>query len=97
MSPLRTRVGRFNNNMFRWGLAKLPFCNLGPETQTAEHLIYPCPIHRSQVGNMDLTVPEVTTVQWLQRLEITSRSPVLHAQKEDPNCQSLLFSRRFSC
>ena len=33
----RTRVGRFNGNMFRWGLVKSPFYHCGSELQTVEH------------------------------------------------------------
>ena len=63
LNRLRTGVGRFNNNMLRWGLSKSPFCNCRSEPQTAEHVIYHCPIHRPQNGNVDLTAPDETTVQ----------------------------------
>ena len=63
LNRLKTGVGSFNNNMFLWGLVKSPFCNYGPEIQTAEHFIYHCPIHKPQAGNVKLTAPDETTIQ----------------------------------
>ena len=72
LNRLRTGVGRFNSNMFRWGLAESPSCVYGLEPQTAQHLIHHCPIHRPRDGNADLTTLDENTVQWLQRLDVTT-------------------------
>ena len=62
---LRIGTDRFNNNMFCWGLIKLPFCNCGPKLQSAQPLIYHCPIHQTQGGNVDLAASDETTIPWL--------------------------------
>jgi len=71
LNCLRTRVGRFNN-MLRWDLVKSPSCDCGSKFQTAKHLIYHCPIHRRNDGNAILTAIDDITIQWLQRLYVTS-------------------------
>ena len=41
---LRTGVGRFNSNMYTWGLADSPYCTRGLELQTAQHILHHCPL-----------------------------------------------------
>ena len=67
LNRLRTGVGRFNANMYRWGLCPSAACMCGAKEQTAEHIIYECPTLRPP-GNVDLTTPNPTTASWLQRL-----------------------------
>ena len=67
LNRLRTGVGRFNANMYRWGLRPSAACTCGAKEQTAEHIIYECPTLRPP-GNVDPTTPNPTTASWLQRL-----------------------------
>ena len=50
LNRLRTRVGHFNDGMWRWGLSKSPACNCGADQQTANHIITECPVYRPPNG-----------------------------------------------
>ena len=50
LNRLRTEVGRFNADMWRWGLSKSPACDCGADQQTANHIITECHLYRSPNG-----------------------------------------------
>ena len=49
---LRTGVGRFNADMWRWGLPKSPSCDCGVDQQTSNHIITECPYTVHQMVSM---------------------------------------------
>ncbi|XP_072171803.1 uncharacterized protein [Diadema setosum] len=67
LNRIRTRVGRFNAAMHRWGLRPSAACQCGAPEQTAQHILSECPDLRPP-DNMDLTHPTPETVTWLQQL-----------------------------
>ena len=46
LNRLLTGVGRFNADLWRWGLSKSPACDCGADQQTANHIITECPPYR---------------------------------------------------
>ena len=71
LNRLRTGVGRFNSNMYTWGLADSPYCTCELEPQTARHILHHCPIYRPR-EDVNLTELDDNTIQWLLRLDITT-------------------------
>ena len=69
LNRLRTGVGRFNANMHRWGLSQSPACICGADEQTADHVIYNCPVLQPPDGMTDLTSPNDAQANWLSRLQ----------------------------
>ena len=69
LNRLRTGVGRFNANMHRWGLSQSPACICGADEQTADHVIYNCPVLQPPDGMTDLTSPNEAQANWLSRLQ----------------------------
>ena len=45
-------------------MAPYAACECGAEEQTAHHVVFPCPIHRSPHGAQDLTVLDDETMEW---------------------------------
>ena len=68
---LRTGVGRFNSNMYTWGLADSPYRTCELEPQTAQHILHHCPIYRPR-EDVNLTELDDNTISWLLRLDITT-------------------------
>ena len=52
LNRLRTGVGRFNADMWRWGLSKSPAYDYGADQQTANHIITECPLYRPPMVSM---------------------------------------------
>ena len=50
LNRLRTGVGRFNADMWRWGLSKSPACDCRADQQTANHIITECSLYRPPNG-----------------------------------------------
>ena len=50
LNRLRTGVGCFNADMWRWGLSKSPACDCGADQQTVNHIINVCPLYRPPNG-----------------------------------------------
>ena len=50
LNRLRTGVGHFNADMWRWGLSKSPACDCGADQQTANHIIMECNLFRPPNG-----------------------------------------------
>ena len=67
LNRLRTGVGRFKADMWRWGLAKSPSCECGVERQTAEHIISDCPSLGLPNGVAGLIEVDADTREWLAR------------------------------
>ena len=67
LNRLRTGVGRFNADMWRWGLSKSPACNCGADQQTANHIITECPPYRPPSGLQGLIAvdADAATREWL--------------------------------
>ena len=72
LNRLRSGVGRFNANLYRWGLAESPACDCGSEEQSADHVITDCPLYGSPSGIPGLTEMDEATTEWLlhSRLDI---------------------------
>lgn len=74
LNRLRTGVGRFNADMWRWGLSRSPACDCGAEQQTADHIITECPLYRPPNGVQGLLDVDLdaATREWLlsKHLEI---------------------------
>ena len=69
LNRLRTGVGRFSHNMKRWGLRPSAACTCGHPDQTAHHVIHDCPtLSPPESTNINLTNPNLDTVNWLRRL-----------------------------
>jgi len=66
--------------MFRWDLVKSLSCDCGPESRTADYLIYYNPAHRLKGSNANITTLDETTF-WSPGRNIVK--PVAHTQK---NC-----------
>ena len=67
LNRLRTGVGRFNADMWRWGLSKSPTCDCGADQQRANHIITECPLYRTLNGlhgMIDVDADAVTR-EWL--------------------------------
>ena len=67
LNRLRTGVGRFNAEMWRWGLSKSPACDCGADQQTANHIITECPLYRQPNclhGLIDVDA-DAATREWL--------------------------------
>ena len=69
LNRLRTGVGRFNANMYRWGLRESSACVCGAEEQTADHIIYDCPVLHPPNEMTDLSDLCDVQIQWLNRLQ----------------------------
>ena len=67
LNRLHTGVGRFNADMWRWGLSKSPACNCGVDQQTANHIIMECPLYHPPNGLHGLTDvdADAATREWL--------------------------------
>ena len=66
LNRLRTGVGRFNADMWRWGLSKSPACNCGADQLTANHIITECPLYsppNGLHGSIDVDV-DAATHEW---------------------------------
>ena len=68
LNRLRTGVGRFRSSMHKWGLAPSPDCECGANEQTADHLIFECPIHRAPRGIRGLLLLDDDTRSWLTNI-----------------------------
>ena len=51
-----TGVGQFRLSMHKWGLVPSLNCKFGAATQTADHIVIACPIHRAPHGARGLTI-----------------------------------------
>jgi len=79
-------VGRFNSNMFRWGLNNSLDCDFG-EQQTAQHSINDCAVFGLLERSVDLTNPKVKHIglsswkasydSWLTRKKMLRLESVL--------------------
>ena len=57
LNKLRSRSGRFADDMHRWGLSETSACDCGSEVQTCTHILRECPIwkppcHLTEVENL---------------------------------------------
>ena len=68
LNRLRSGVGRFGDNMHRWGLRDTAACACGADVQTAQHIIFDCPVLFPPYGLDDLKTPDPASEEWLQRL-----------------------------
>ena len=57
---VRTGVGHFNADMWRWGLSKSQACDCGADQQTANHIVTECP-H---------TVRQMVSMAWLMLMQM---------------------------
>ena len=72
LNRLRTGVGRFNSNMYRWRLRQSAACICGPIEQTAHPILHECPTLRPPEDTLlDLLNPNPDKVSWLQQLNQT--------------------------
>ena len=62
---LRTDVGRFGSSMHKWCLDPSGKCERGASEQTADHIIFTCPIHQAPRGIMGLILLDDETRCWL--------------------------------
>ena len=69
LNRLRTGVGRFNVNMYRWKLRDSPAYTCGADEQTADHILYHCPDLQPPDGMTDLSCPKDSQVNWLTQLQ----------------------------
>ena len=60
LNRLRTGVGRFNADMWRWGLSKSSACDCGTDQQTSNYIIMECP----------LSVYQMVTMFWLMLMQM---------------------------
>ena len=65
LNRLRTGVGRFNADMWRWGLSKSSACDCGADQQTANHIITECPLHRPPNDLHSVIDVDAATREWL--------------------------------
>ena len=67
LNRLRTGVGRFNADMWRWGLSKRPAYDCGADQQTANHIITECPLYHPPNGLHGLidVDADAATREWL--------------------------------
>ena len=70
LNRLRSGVGRFNANLFRWGLVQSPACECGSEEQTADHVITDCTLHGPPNGISGLMEMDAATTEWLLSNEL---------------------------
>ena len=65
LNRLRTGIGRFNADMWKWGLSKSPAS--GADQQPANHIITECPLYRPPNGLHGLidVDTDATTRDWL--------------------------------
>ena len=69
LNRLRTGVGRFAANMYRWGLSSSAACLCGAPEQTADHILLECTKLGPPLGShRNLTNPCPATVEWLRHL-----------------------------
>jgi len=67
LNRLRTGVGRFKANMWKWGLSESPGCECGADLQTADHIISDCPLYGLPNGAIGLSEVDTETREWLFR------------------------------
>ena len=67
LNRLRTGVGCFNADMWRWGSSKGPACDCGADQQTANHIITECPLYHPSNGLHGLidVDADAATREWL--------------------------------
>ena len=66
LNRLHTGVGRFHNDMYKWGLAQSATCDCGAEEQTVDHVVLDCPVFRLPHGTLGLRNLDDETLQWLK-------------------------------
>ena len=67
LNRLRTAAGRFNADMWTWGLSTSPACDCGGDQQTVNHIITECPLYRPPNGLHGLidVDADAATREWL--------------------------------
>ena len=65
LNRARTRVGRTNDNLYRWGLAPDPSCPCGEPVQTMEHILTTCSLSPS-CSDQDLLEANDAALNWIR-------------------------------
>ena len=69
LNRIRTRHGRCNSMLYRWGAIPSPDCSCGNGTETMEHIVNECPITKFDGGFAGIHKVTPNVIEWLQSLK----------------------------